>query len=292
MFQELPTVSTVLLSIIGFLAILFAINFTRSLRTHHTPELPTLHGLAIGMVSNFFDTLGVGSFPTSTSYLRLRKVISDDQIPATLNIGHAPAAVAEALIFITVVPVEPTVLAATTAATAVGAWWGAGLVIKLPRKSLQHILGIASLLAAGLLMAVNLQWLPGGGLAYGLTEWRLVVAIISVCILGALMAAGVGFFGPCLIILSFLGMHPLAIFPIMMSAGALQQLISSSRYCKHHNYPAGLTSGMAIGGVIGVIIAAYLVKSLPVVGLRWLVAFVALYTAIDFIRGSRSQVNS
>jgi uncharacterized membrane protein YfcA len=278
-----------LLTTITLISIIFIFGFIRSLKQQSDPVRPSIHFLLIGVVSNFFDTLGIGSFPTSTSYLRIRRMISDEKIPGTLNIGHAPAAVAEALIFITVVPVDPMLLLASTLSTALGATVGSKIVIGLPRKPLQWILGISSLIAACLLIAVNLHWMPGGGTAYELTQWRFVAAVLTVFILGALMAAGVGFFGPCLIVLSLLGMHPLAIFPIMMSAGAIQQLISGLRYLRAQHYQADLSVGLAVGGIVGVLIAAYVVKSLQVGMLRWLVAIVALYVALDFIRATRQQ---
>ena len=279
----------ILLAAICLLTVFYVYKFFLSLQANPNPIRPTWHSATIGFVTNFFDALGIGSFPTSTSYLRLRRLIDDRLLPSTLNIGHAPAAVTEALIFISLVPVDPVLLLASTLATAVGSYLGSGVVMRLPRRPLQLLLAMASLLAAILFVMVNLKLMPGGGNAYALAPLPFALAILTVATLGALMAAGVGFFGPCLIILSLLGLHPLAIFPIMMSAGAIQQLIAGLRYLKQQHYDAQITTGLALGGVFGVLLAAFLVKSLAVESLRWLIAAIALFVAVDFFNAARKS---
>jgi uncharacterized membrane protein YfcA len=138
-------------------------------------------------------------------------------------------------------------------------------------------------LAALLFVAVNLHLLPGGGDAFHLDGWRFLVATTGSVLLGSLMAAGVGLFGPCMIMLALLGMHPLAAFPIMMSAGAVQQLVSGIRYARADRYAFGMTLGLGVGGFVGALVAALMVRSLPVGILRWLVAAVAFYVAFDFL---------
>ena len=82
----------------------------------------------------------------------------------------------------------------------------------------------------------------------------------------------------------------LKLAPIMMSAGALQQLVSGTRYLRTRRYAFGTAVGLGIGGVAGVIVAAYFVKSMQVTVLRWLVAFVALYVALVFLRAAGSAM--
>jgi len=285
-------IKSALLTTLVALSIVFLVKLYKSLKQNPLSVTPSLHSISIGLVSNFFDTLGIGSFPTSTSYLRLRRLIDDHFIPSTLNIGHAPAAITEALIFITLVPVDPLLLVSTTIATAIGSYLGSGIVLRLPKRPLQILLGCASLIAATLFIMANLHLMPGGGNAYNLSPTPFVLANLTVMILGALMAAGVGFFGPCLIVLSLLGLHPLAIFPIMMSAGAVQQITSGLRYLDEQHYDPKLTTGLAVGGVIGVLLAAFLVKSLAIESLRWLVAVVAIIVAVDFLLSALYKSNT
>ena len=274
---------SVVLTIIALMTAVFLVSWYRSGTRHSAGRKPTVIELLIGFVTNFFDALGIGSFPTSTSIFRLRKMVPEEDIPGTLNVGHAPAAIVEAMIFLVAVAVDPMLLVAMNVGTAVGAWLGAGVVIRLPRLGLQLVLGLGTLVASLLFVAVNLHLLPGGGDAFSLSGIPFLIAVGGSVVLGSLMAAGVGLFGPCMIMLALLGMHPLAAFPIMMSAGALQQLVSGIRYLRSDHYAFGTAVGLGIGGFFGALIAALLVKSLPVVVLRWLVAAVALYVAIDFL---------
>jgi uncharacterized membrane protein YfcA len=277
------SIRSLVLGIIALLTTVFLAGWWRSGQRHAARRAPTLDEVLIGFVTNFFDALGIGSFPTSTSIFRLRKMVPEEDIPGTLNVGHAPAAIVEAMIFLVAIAVDPVLLIAMNIGTAVGAWLGAGVVIRLPRLGLQLVLGLGTLVAAVLFVAVNLHLLPGGGDAFSLSGIPFVVAVGSSVVLGSLMAAGVGLFGPCMIILALLGMHPLAAFPIMMSAGALQQLVSGIRYLRSDHYAFGTAVGLGVGGFFGALIAALLVKSLPVGVLRWLVAAVALYVAADFL---------
>ena len=277
------SIHSIVLGIIALLTVVFLAGWWRSGKRHADRRAPTLDEVLIGFVTNFFDALGIGSFPTSTSIFRLRKMVPEEDIPGTLNVGHAPAAIVEAMIFLVAIAVDPVLLIAMNVGTVVGAWLGAGVVIRLPRLGLQLGLGLGTLVAAALFVAVNLHLLPGGGAAFSLSGVPFVVAVGSSVVLGALMAAGVGLFGPCMIILALLGMHPLAAFPIMMSAGALQQLVSGIRYLRSDHYAFGTAVGLGVGGFFGALIAALLVKSLSIVVLRWLVAAVALYVAADFL---------
>jgi len=282
----------IVLGIIALLATVFLAGCWRSAQTHPARRAPTIVETLIGFVTNFFDALGIGSFPTSTSIFRLLRMVPEEQIPGTLNVGHAPAAIVEAMIFLAAVAVDPVLLISMNMGTAIGAWLGAGVVIRLPRLRLQLVLGIGTLAAALLFVAVNLHLLPGGGDAFALSGLRFAAAVVSSVILGALMAAGVGLFGPCMIILALLGMHPLAAFPIMMSAGALQQMVSGLRYLRTDHYAFGTAVGLGVGGFFGALIAALMVKSLPVVVLRWLVAAVAVYVAVDFLTAAMRSLKA
>jgi hypothetical protein len=66
----------------------FAFWFTtvsrqRAARNDHSPLTPTPLGLGIGFITNFFDTLGIGSYATSTAMFRFWKVVPDEKIPGT-----------------------------------------------------------------------------------------------------------------------------------------------------------------------------------------------------------------
>jgi len=247
----------------------------------------------IGFVANFFDTLGVGSFAPTTAIFKLLRRMPDERIPGTLNAGHALPTVVQALIFVAVVAVDVVTLVSMILAAVLGALFGVRIVSRLPRRAIQIGMGGALLGAALLFLAANLDWMPGGGEATGLSGGTLAFAVIVNFMLGALMMLGLGLYAPCLILVSLLGMSPLAGFPIMMGSCALLMPFGGERFVKSGRYDAGAALGLALGGIPGVLIAAFIVKSLPIVWLRWLVVVVVLYAAAQMLLAARpSRVTS
>ena len=243
----------------------------------------------IGFVTNFFDTLGVGSFAPTTSIYKLLRLVPDERIPGTLNSGHALPTVVQAFIFIAAVSVDPLTLVTMIGAAVLGAWLGSGVVAKLPRRAIQLGMGAALLVAAVLFVLGNIGWIPAGGQALALEGAWLGFAIACNFLLGALMTLGVGLYAPCLILVSLLGMNPLAAFPIMMGSCAFLMPVAALRFIAAGRYERGAAVGLALGGIPGVLIAAYVVKSLPLVWLRWLVVVVVLYAAIAMLRAAFTE---
>jgi uncharacterized membrane protein YfcA len=247
---------------------------------------PTLLELIIGFVTDFFDTLGIGSFAPTTAIYKFTRIVPDELIPGTLNVGHTPAAIAESLIFVTAIPVDPLLLITAVGSSAIGAWLGAGVVARLPRRAIQATMGVALLIALVAFIAINLDARPGGGTAMSLVGWKFGVAVGINFVLGALMSAGIGLYAPCMITLALLGMHPTAAYPIMMGSCALLQPVASLRFFQTGKFAWGPAFGLAFGGVIGVLVAAYIVKSLPLKALRWLVIVVIAYAAYTMLRSA------
>jgi uncharacterized membrane protein YfcA len=247
---------------------------------------PTSIELLIGAVVAFFDTLGIGSFAPTTAIFKLLRIVPDELIPGTLNVGLTPAAILESLIFVTAIIVDPLLLVTVVGSAAAGAWLGAGIVVRLPRRAIQITMGIALLIAGSVFAAVNLGALPGGGTSMSLVGWKFGLAVAINFVLGALMSAGIGLYAPCMITLALLGMHPLAAFPIMMGACALVQPVASLRFFQTGAFAWGPALGLAFGSIIGVLIAAYIVKSLPLIALRWLVIVVIAYAAFAMLRSA------
>lgn len=251
------------------------------------PHRPRPVDFALGFVANFFDTLGIGSFAPTTAFLKFTHRIPDEQIPGTLNVGHALPTVTEALIFIAAIVVEPRLLLTMIAASILGAWLGAGVVARLPRRAVQAGMGAALAAAAALFIAANLHWMPLGGHASALAGWRWALAVGGNFMLGALMTLGIGLYAPCLILLSLLGLNPRAAFPIMMGSCAFLMPVGGLRFVRMRRYSLPVALGFALGGPLAVLIAAYLVKSMPLTWLRWLVAVVVLYAAALMLHSAR-----
>jgi len=246
----------------------------------------------LGFVLNFFDTLGIGCFAPTTAAFKLLQRVPDEEIPGTLSAGHALPALTEALIFIAAVTVDLTTLVGMIAASILGAWCGAGVVSRLPRRAVQLGMGMALAAAAALMLAGNLGWVPAGGEALGFTGGRLLFAIAVNFVLGALMTLGIGLYAPCLILVCLLGMNPLAAFPIMMGSCAALMPVGALRFIRARRYHVRAALSLAIGGIPGVLLAAYVVKSLPLSWLRWLVVVVVLYAAVLMLSAARGRLSA
>ena len=189
---ELGSAKTLLLVALGAVGLAYAAIFDAGVRrrkreTPEVPAAPTRGGLGLSFVANFFDTLGIGSFAPTTSAFRAWKMVPDQLIPGTLNVGYTIPTILQAIIFTKSVPVDATTLIVLIAAATVGAWLGAGVVVKLPKRSVQFGMGFALLGAALLMLAGLFKFTPVGGEALGLTGSKLVIAAGANFGLGALM---------------------------------------------------------------------------------------------------------
>ena len=246
-------------------------------------EMPTALQSAVGFVTAFFDTLGIGSFATTTSVYKLRKMAPVRLIPGTLNVGHTLPTIAQAFIYTRIVPVDSKTLILMIGAACLGAWLGVGVVVRWPRQQIQVGMGIALLVAAIVFVLQAEEWLPAGGATLGLTGARLWVGLVGNFILGTLMMLGIGLYAPCMILVSLLGMNPAAAFPIMMGSCAFLMPVSSVRFVRTRTYARRAALGLALGAVPGVLLAAFVFRSLSMVAVRWLVIVVVTYTSINML---------
>jgi uncharacterized membrane protein YfcA len=251
----------------------------------HAPT-PTFLQLATGFLTNFFDTLGIGSFATTTTIFKLGRMVPDELIPGTMNVGHTLPTIAQAFIYITLVKVDFTTLVLLIASSVVGAWWGAGLVSRLPRRAIQLGVGGALLVAVTFMTMSELHWFPVGGTQLSLHGVGLLIGMVGTCLFGALSTLGIGFYAPCMILVSLLGMAPLLAFPIMMGSSAFLMPVGSLRFVNSRSYKARAAAGLALGGLPAVLIAAFIVKSLPLDTLRRLVMAIALWAAFLLFRSA------
>lgn len=261
----------------------------RAARADATSLTPQPITLGISFVANFFDTLGIGSYATTTSMFRFWNVVRDEKIPGTLNVGYVLPTVVQALIYITIVEVEFLTLVAIIGAAVAGAWLGAGIVAGMPRRQVQIGMGFA-LIGAATLMLLSLTGIgPAPGVALGISGVRLGLAIVISTVLGALMMLGIGYYAPCLILISLLGMNPTAAFPIMMGACAFLMPVGSLQFIRKRSYDVRAALALMIGGPAAVVIAAFIVKSLPLDYVRWGVVMVVIYTAIGMLRTAAQE---
>jgi uncharacterized membrane protein YfcA len=264
-----------------------------------TPEavaggIPNPVQLGIGFVTNFFDTLGIGSFAPTTAVFKFFKMVPDRLIPGTLNVGHTLPTITQAFIYTLVIEVDITTLILMILAAVLGAWLGAGVVASWPKRKVQIGMGSALLVAAALFTYKNLpsitgqpNLLSGGEVGtLGLEGVRLAIGIIGNFALGALMTLGIGMYAPCMILVGLLGMNPAAAFPIMMGSCAFLMPIASARFVEKQAYSLKPSLGLAFGGIPAVLIAAFIVENMDVTTMRWLVVVVVTIAGTMMLRSA------
>lgn len=238
----------------------------------------------IGFLTNFLDTLGIGSFAPTVALNKFMKMgVRDKELPGLLNVADTLPVMVEAVIFTTVIKVEPITLISMLAAAALGSYLGAGVIAKMDELKVQKVMGLALLITAIVMVFKQLGLIQGGGDAIGLTGIRLVIGVVGNFILGALMSAGIGLYAPCMALVYFLGMSPQVAFPIMMGSCATLMPVGSVKFIKEGAYPRKAALIIALSGAVGVFVAAYLVKSLPMDVLTWLVIAVIFYTSASML---------
>ena len=249
---------------------------------------PTGESLVLGALTNFFDTLGIGSFAPTTAWFKFRKLVPDRLIPQTMLVGHSLPTMAQAVIFLILlgVLVDPVLLVGCMIALLMGGLLGAPMVAKTKVWVIQLVVGVALLVAAGLYAMTNLQMMPGGGTASVLPMGPTVIAIAANFLFGILLNFGVGHYAPSLIMLSLMGLDPRLAFPIMAGGGALTVAGAGVRHISMGEIDLKIVVGMAIGGIPAVLAAAFLVKEMPLEMLRWLVILVVLYASAVMLRAA------
>jgi uncharacterized membrane protein YfcA len=255
-------------------------------------SFPSPKLILIGFITDFFDTLGIGSYAPTTSLFKVTKTVDDRVIPGTMNIGHTLPTVVETLIYLTIVPVDPVTLFSMLAAAMFGAWIGAGVVAKLSKRAVQIGMAIALSTAVVLLFSKQMGWFPGGGDALGVTGVKLAIAVSINFVLGALMTAGIGMYAPCMITVYLLGMSPKAAFPIMMGSCAFLMPVGTFPFLREKSYNNRAALGLTLGGIPGVLMAAYIFYQLSIQWVLWLVIGVSIVTALSLIRSVSRPVST
>jgi uncharacterized membrane protein YfcA len=249
---------------------------------------PSVEAMVVGAIVNFFDTLGIGSFAPTTAWLKFRRLVPDRLIPPTMLVGLTPPSMAESIIFLVLlgVLVDPVLLVGCVIALLMGGLLGAPLVARSRVWVVQLVVAIALVLAAAAFAMTNLHLFPGGGTASSLPLSLMIVAIAANFGFGLLLNFGVGNYAPTLVMLSLMGMDPRLCFPIMAGGAALTGAGASIRHIMIGQIDLRIVLGLAIGGIPAVLVAAFIVKTMPLELLRWLVIVVVLYAAAVMLRAS------
>lgn len=278
---------TALLIPLALAVLVYALMLVRSALARRA--VPRLEAVGLGAVTNFFDTLGVGSFAPTMAWFKFRRLVPDRLIPSTMLVGHTLPAVVQAIIFLVLlgVLVDPVLLVGCVLALLMGGLLGVSLVIRAKVWVVQLVVGLALILAGIMYALTNLHLMPGGGTATGLPMPLLAIAIAANFLFGILLNFGIGNYAPTLVMLSLMGMDPRLSFPIMAAGAALTATGASLRYISIGEVDLRIACGIALGGIPAVLVAAFIVKSMSLEVLRWLVVCVVLYAAFVMLKAAR-----
>ena len=200
-----------------------------------------------------------------------------------MNVANTIPVLIQAIIFIKIIEVEPTTLIVMFITATIGATIGAGIVSKLSENKIRLTMSIALLITAGFMFAKNMHFIQGQGNAIGLDGSKLLIAAVVNFFLGAMMTVGVGLYAPCMAIVFLLGLSPQVAFPIMMGSCAFLMPPASYKFIKAGAYHRKAALGMALPSIVAVLIAAFIVKSLPLDTLRWVVLVIVVYTSLNML---------
>jgi uncharacterized membrane protein YfcA len=286
------TAQVILYSVLVIVNVAAIIAWIAVARRRRLRERPTGSDAVIGCVTSFLDMFGIGSYAQITALFKLRGRPSDELIPGTLNVGSAVPAFLASFLFFAAIAVEPVLLASMVISSGAGAWIGAGVVSRMSRRSIQLVMGMALLIAAGFLAMTAVGVLPPSGTALGLSGWRFVVAVLANFVFGALMCIGIGNYAPSMALLGLLGMHPIAAYPIMIGSDGVLIPVASLGFLRSGRFSHGIAVGLTLGGLLGTMVAFPLIRTIGehLAVMRWLVIVVILYAALSMLRSARAPV--
>jgi len=282
------TARVILYSVLVIVSVVAVTAWIILAKRRHLRERPTWTDGAIGFVTNFLDTLGIGSYAQITALFKLRGRPADELIPGTLNVGSAVPVFFGSLLFFGAIAVEPILLASMVISAGLGAWAGAGVVSRMPRRHIQIVMGLALLVAAGFFAMTAMGLLAPSGTAMELSGWRFAVAVLANFVLGALMCIGIGNYAPTMVLLGLLGMHPIAAYPIMVGSDGVLIPVATLGFLRSGRFSHGCAVGLTLGGVLGALCAFPLVKRIGehLTLMRWLVIVVIIYAALSMLRSA------
>jgi uncharacterized membrane protein YfcA len=278
-----------LLAGLALVVLAFVVAWRRSAAGGHPHRPPTPLHTGLGAVTLFFDALGIGNYAPTTAAFRFLKMVPDEHIPGTLNVGTSIPVALQAFAFVSAIAVDPVTLALMVPVGAAGGYVGARIVSGLPRRKIQLGMGVALVTGAAFMVLTNVRWIPGGGTAIGFAGTTLVLATALNFTFCGLNALGIGSYAPSLIAFSLLGMDPRSAFPIMMGSGAYGVPVAGIEFARAAKYDGQASLGITLGGIPGVLLAVYVVKSLPLVAIRWLVVAVVLYAGVALLRTAMAR---
>lgn len=242
-----------------------------------------------GFFSYILDTIGIGSYAIIIGLNHVYKMIASRSLPGTLTAHGILPALIQAIFFMRVVEIDPWTLTVLLLAVTAGAFWGSSMVVRLNSRRVETSMCFAYFCMGVLVLIDQLGWLPFGGEGHGLSGYKLVFGFLGMFVIGFLPALGVGAYAPTQMFLFVLGLAPIVAFPVMCSAGVIQQAIVASRFSSSGLVESKKALVLALSGALGTLLAIPFVSSLSSQTLRWVLLGVIIYNILMILRSLRSQ---
>lgn len=284
-------VITIILTLIAIVNGLFALTFIRDLIKHKDSVMKEPGNPIAMAISSFviflLSTFGISDFAISATVYPKLGWVSSKKLPGTLNTQCVIPVAAMALIYISSIDVGLATLIVAIITQVVGAYISPRFVVKLPARQIKVFIAIGLLVAAGLILAGKFGIYPTGGDATQLVGFKLILLGVLSFIYGALNNIGIGSYALTMATVYALGLNPGVAFPIMMGACTFSVPVGSMQFIKLDSYSRKITLFTSTMGILGVLVAAFVVKSLDVSMLQWVVTAVIIYSAISLLLSLR-----
>jgi len=287
------SIVTIILILVALVNGIFAFVFIRDLINHKGETMKENGNPIVMAISEFIifllSTFGVSDFAIGASLYPRMKWVDEKKLPGTLNTACVIPVAVMALAYISSIQVGIATLIIAVVAQVIGAYVSPRYVVKLPVNIIKRFISVGLLVAAAMILAGKFNLMPSGGDAVSLTGFKLVLLGVLSLIYGALNNIGIGSYALTMATVYALGLNPGVAFPIMMGACTFSVPVGSMQFIKFDSYSRKITLFASTAGVIGVLVAAFVVKSMDVSALQWLVAAVILYSAVTMIMSTLKE---
>ena len=239
-----------------------------------------LHLCFTGFLANIADTIGIGSFVVIVALNRFWSMIPTKNLPGTLNTHSLLPALIQCLAFLTLVKTDIITLITLLSAAILGSFIGASIISKFNKRKIKISMVFAYCIIAILVFLNQIKLLPIGGNDFSLEGFKLVLGFFLMLIVGIFPAVGVGGYTPIQIILFLLGLNPLVAWPVMTTAGSIQQSMAASKFLSCNKVSLKESMILAFAGIIGTIVTIPFVRIFDPNILRWLMFVIVVYNII------------
>ena len=278
---------TYLIYIIFLLSLVCVIAMFYKLKQQPATKLTTLDYvklIASGIIAFVADTLGVGSFAVNVALAKLLGTFPDDELPAVNNGAQVIPGVIESIFFMTLFDVDMTTLLTLVIGTCIGGIIGGAVVSHLSKQAIRLAMMCCFAALIILLVGHQLRVLPIGGDVVELHGYKLVIGFLAMILCGGLTSVGIGLFVMVQGVLFLLNVSPIVAFPIMTTAGAKQQPLTTLVFLQQGKIPLKKTLILSLAGCIGVLLTIKIFSHLTITWLHSLLLVILIYNLYAITR--------